>query len=193
MFNGNTAVFGGGVAMSGRSLVSWKWPFQDVCIFWCEQCQGLNSTSCFPSFPPPFLRSTPSFHLPHPPPFHAPSSPTLLLFRLPSLLPHLPTLLLPPQSLFSPLTSLLLFSSQPPPLPLPPAHPQLLLYDGALVQFVNNFVTELGAGMYVEYTSSDFVLAVLNRGCFIQYFNASIIDTPPSNWVSTCIDRCINR
>lgn len=33
MFNGNTAVFGGGVAMSGRSLVSWKWPFQDVCIF----------------------------------------------------------------------------------------------------------------------------------------------------------------
>ena len=36
--------------------------------------------------------------------------------------------------------------------------------------------------MYVEYTSSDFVLAVLNRGCFIQYFT-TFIDLPPNQWV----------
>ena len=39
-----------------------------------------------------------------------------------------------------------------------------------------------GAGIYVEYTSSDFVLAVLNRGCFIQYFTTAI-DIPPNQWV----------
>ena len=41
-----------------------------------------------------------------------------------------------------------------------------------------------GAGLYVEYTSSDFVLAILNRGCFIQYFS-QLIDVPPSEWVSS--------
>lgn len=146
-----------------------------------------NLFACFiPSPLPPPLLPPSSFPilLLHPPPPPPPSS----LISPPS--SHIPP---PSSSLFnhssflSPPSSLL-FSSQPPP-PLPPAYPQLLLYDGAFVQFVNNFVTELGAGMYVEYTSSDFVLAVLNRGCFIQYFNASIIDTPPSKWVSTCVDR----
>ena len=61
--------------------------------------------------------------------------------------------------------------------------PQLLLYEGAVLQFTNNVAVDQGAGMYVEYTSSDFVLAVLNRGCFIQYFT-TFIDIPPNQWVS---------
>lgn len=40
-----------------------------------------------------------------------------------------------------------------------------------------------GGGIYVEYTSSDFVLAILNRGCFIQYFT-ELNDLPPNEWVS---------
>ena len=37
--------------------------------------------------------------------------------------------------------------------------------------------------MYIEYTSSDFVLPVLNRGCFIQYYTTSV-DKPPNEWVT---------
>jgi predicted outer membrane repeat protein len=57
----------------------------------------------------------------------------------------------------------------------------ILLFEGAILTFTNNMAVDAGAGMYVEYTSSDFVLAVLNRGCFIQYFS-SLIDEPPTEW-----------
>lgn len=60
---------------------------------------------------------------------------------------------------------------------------QLLLFEGAALSFTNNVAVDEGAGLYVEYTSSDFVLAVLNRGCFIQYFS-QLVDIPPSEWVS---------
>ncbi len=60
---------------------------------------------------------------------------------------------------------------------------QLLLYDGAHVKFLNNTATEQGGGMYVEYTSSDFLLAVLNRGCFLQYYS-TFVDIAPYQWVS---------
>jgi hypothetical protein len=68
----------------------------------------------------------------------------------------------------------------------------LLLYDGAVLNFTNNMAVDQGAGIYVEYTSSDFVLAVLNRGCFIQYFT-TLIDLPPNEWVSIllyCLHIC---
>ena len=60
---------------------------------------------------------------------------------------------------------------------------QLLLFEGSALNFTNNFAIDEGAGLYVEYTSSDFVLAVLNRGCFIQYFSRQV-DLPPNQWVS---------
>ena len=59
---------------------------------------------------------------------------------------------------------------------------QILLHEGAVIHFTNNFATELGAGLYVETTSSDFILSVLNTGCFIRY-NSSLVDVPPSKWV----------
>ena len=60
---------------------------------------------------------------------------------------------------------------------------QILLHEGSLVTFSNNFATELGAGLYVEYSSSDFILSVLNTGCFIRY-NSTSVDVPPIQWVS---------
>lgn len=54
------------------------------------------------------------------------------------------------------------------------------------MDITNNFATELGAGLYVETTSSDFILSVLNTGCFIRY-NSSQADLPPTKWV--CMGR----
>lgn len=50
------------------------------------------------------------------------------------------------------------------------------------MHFTNNSVREFGAGLYVEYTSSDFILSILNTGCFIRY-NSTSVDVPPSRWV----------
>ena len=61
-------------------------------------------------------------------------------------------------------------------------HLQILLHDSAQLDFVDNFATALGAGLYVETTSTDFILVVLNTGCFIRY-NSSLVDIPPSKWV----------
>ena len=60
---------------------------------------------------------------------------------------------------------------------------QILLHEDAVVTFSKNFAQELGAGLYVEYSSSDFVLSVLNTGCFIRY-NTTSADLPPTQWVS---------
>ncbi|CAI8022052.1 hypothetical protein GBAR_LOCUS12976 [Geodia barretti] len=60
----------------------------------------------------------------------------------------------------------------------------LLLFEGAVLSFTNNVAVDEGAGLYVEYTSADFVLAILNRGCFIQYFS-QLIDVPPNEWKAT--------
>ena len=51
------------------------------------------------------------------------------------------------------------------------------------MNFSNNAVSQLGAAIYVEYASSDFLLSVLNTGCFIRYYTLSV-DLPPSEWVS---------
>ena len=54
--------------------------------------------------------------------------------------------------------------------------------------FEGNRATGSGAAIFVVYPSSNFVLPILNRGCFIQYFDANIaVDLPPQNWV--CITR----
>lgn len=60
---------------------------------------------------------------------------------------------------------------------------QILLYNGSYVEFSNNAVSQLGAGIYVEYASSDFLLSVLNTGCFIRYYT-TLVDIPPSQWVN---------
>ena len=60
---------------------------------------------------------------------------------------------------------------------------QILLHENASVTFSDNFASELGAGLYVEYSSSDFILSVLNTGCFIRY-NSTSVDVPPTEWVS---------
>ena len=59
---------------------------------------------------------------------------------------------------------------------------QILLYNGSYVEFSTNAVSQLGAGIYVEYASSDFLLSVLNTGCFIRYYT-TLVDIPPSQWV----------
>ena len=59
---------------------------------------------------------------------------------------------------------------------------QILLYDGSYVEFSNNAVSQLGAGIYVEYASSDFLLSILNTGCFIRYYT-TLVDIQPSQWV----------
>ncbi len=64
-------------------------------------------------------------------------------------------------------------------------HTQILLYNGSYVEFSNNVVSQLGAGIYVEYASSDFLLSVLNTGCFIRYYT-TLVDIPPSKWVISC-------
>ena len=52
------------------------------------------------------------------------------------------------------------------------------------MQFEGNRATGSGAAIFVVYPSSNFVLPVLNRGCFIQYFVEDIIiDLPPDKWV----------
>lgn len=60
---------------------------------------------------------------------------------------------------------------------------QILLYEGSSLDLFNNKVSELGAGIYVEFASSDFVLSVLNTGCFIRYFSTQV-GVPPTEWVS---------
>jgi hypothetical protein len=64
-------------------------------------------------------------------------------------------------------------------------HTQILLYNGSYVEFSNNVVSQLGAGIYVEYASSDFLLSVLNTGCFIRYYT-TLVDIQPSQWVTSC-------
>ena len=59
---------------------------------------------------------------------------------------------------------------------------QILLYNGSYIEFSNNAVSQLGAGIYVEYASSDFLLSILNSGCFIRYYT-TVVDIPPSQWV----------
>lgn len=59
---------------------------------------------------------------------------------------------------------------------------QILLYNGSYVEFSNNVVSQLGAGIYVEYASSDFLLSILNTGCFIRYYT-TLVDIQPSQWV----------
>jgi len=59
---------------------------------------------------------------------------------------------------------------------------QILLYNGSSLDLLNNRVSELGAGIYVEFASSDFVLSVLNTGCFIRYFSTQV-GVQPSDWV----------
>ena len=62
--------------------------------------------------------------------------------------------------------------------------------------FLDNFASEEGGGMYVEYPSRDFILSVLNRGCFLQYFSDTLttshIDIPPNEWVSESVSKSIN-
>ena len=43
-------------------------------------------------------------------------------------------------------------------------------------------MSQFGAGIYVEYASSDFLLSVLNTGCFIRYYTLAV-DIPPEEWV----------
>ena len=59
---------------------------------------------------------------------------------------------------------------------------QILLYNGSYVEFSNNAVSQYGAGIYVEYASSDFLLSVLNTGCFIRYYTVAV-DIQPTDWV----------
>ena len=59
---------------------------------------------------------------------------------------------------------------------------QILLYNNSRVNFSNNAVSQFGAGIYVEYASSDFLLSVLNTGCFIRYYTTEV-DIEPTAWV----------
>lgn len=59
---------------------------------------------------------------------------------------------------------------------------QVLLYEGSFLDFLNNTVSELGAGIYVEFLSSDFVFTPLNAGCFIRYFS-ELVGLQPTEWV----------
>lgn len=52
--------------------------------------------------------------------------------------------------------------------------------------FFNNYATKLGAGIYMDDTSSDFTLSILNIGCFIRY-NTREVDLPPNEWVRNVI------
>ena len=134
----NTAVFGAGIAMTGRSLVSKGVDrhMTQVLSKWLRLYIFPFTASSFLNFSPIIKKSM------------------VVMFHF---------------SLYAyPLLSFL---------------NQLLLFEGALLDFTNNVALDEGAGLYVEYTSSDFVLAVLNRGCFIQYFS-QLVDVPPSEWVS---------
>ncbi len=64
---------------------------------------------------------------------------------------------------------------------------QILLYENSSLDLFNNKVSELGAGIYVEFASSDFVLSVLNTGCFIRYFSTKV-GIPPTEWVRQIFD-----
>ena len=65
---------------------------------------------------------------------------------------------------------------------------QVLLYENSSMRFEGNRASGSGAAIFVVYPSSNFVLPILNRGCFIQYFSENILtDLPPDQWV--CI-RC---
>jgi len=59
--------------------------------------------------------------------------------------------------------------------------------------FEGNRASGSGAAIYVVYPSSNFVLPILNRGCFIQYYaEGTVIDLPPDQWV--CVHACtINK
>ena len=60
---------------------------------------------------------------------------------------------------------------------------QLLLYKDSSLTFVENYALRKGGGIYIEYVTTNLlVLAVLNRGCFIQYHSSS--DNPPNTWVN---------
>lgn len=61
---------------------------------------------------------------------------------------------------------------------------QILLYKHSSMRFERNRASGSGAAIFVVYPSSNFVLPVLNRGCFIQYFAEDIVvDLPPDQWV----------
>ena len=52
------------------------------------------------------------------------------------------------------------------------------------MRFEGNRASGSGAAIFVVYPSSNFVLPILNRGCFIQYFAENILtDLPPDQWV----------
>ncbi|XP_065897690.1 uncharacterized protein [Dysidea avara] len=59
----------------------------------------------------------------------------------------------------------------------------ILLYNNSILHFEGNNATGSGAAIYVVYPSSNFVLPILNRGCFIQYHSEiTDNDIPPSQW-----------
>ena len=58
------------------------------------------------------------------------------------------------------------------------------------MRFEGNRASGSGAAIFVVYPSSNFVLPILNRGCFIQYFSEKILtDLPPDQWVCICCVR----
>ncbi len=68
---------------------------------------------------------------------------------------------------------------------------QLLLSENSHLLFSNNFAEELGAGLYVEFKESDFVLSILNTGCFIRYNDPASADLPPNQWVTYLFNTCV--
>ena len=53
--------------------------------------------------------------------------------------------------------------------------------------FINNYASESGGGIYVEFPPIRFVIDIFNRLCFLQYNDNSGNDIPPQNWVSSLI------
>ena len=59
---------------------------------------------------------------------------------------------------------------------------QLLLYKESNLIFAENNALRKGGGIYIEYVTTEIVVTVLNRACFIQYYSSS--DNPPNTWVN---------
>ena len=49
--------------------------------------------------------------------------------------------------------------------------------------FENNYASESGGGIYVEFPPIRFVIDIFNRLCFLQYNDETGIDKPPQDWL----------
>jgi len=58
-----------------------------------------------------------------------------------------------------------------------------LLFKDSVLHFEGNKVSGSGAAIYVVYPTINYVLPILNRGCFIQYHSEDAADLPPNQWV----------